>query len=157
LAWGFKTPPKFTLEFRDVWNEKVKIYIEDLMKKIALEENLGGRCVFYGLQGDRGNVFSVVMSNMNGIDMPENYGFMPPLKSGVGKNYVGMPASIRDNLLEAKMMTSTIVEIIKRTINPPKRVCPVGVVSPGDLPFDMSMGPAAYNTTSQRTTRRAMR
>jgi len=119
VAWGYKNPPKFILEFRDGWSENVKDYIETLMKEIAISENLGGRCVFYGLAEDRGNVFSVIMSNMNGIDMPETYGFMPPMKSGVGKNYVGMPASIRNDLGEAKKMTATIVEVIKRTIKPP--------------------------------------
>jgi hypothetical protein len=129
VAWGYKTPPKFVLEFRDGWAENVKVYIEDLMKKIAIEENLGGRCIFYGLGEERGNVFSVVMSNMQDIDMPDDYGFMPPLKSGVGKNYVGMPYSVRNNLTEAKKMTGTIVSIIKRTINPPvRRTMRVGVV-----------------------------
>jgi hypothetical protein len=118
-AWGYKVPLKFVLEFRDGWSEQVKSYIGTLVRKMAVEEELGGRCVFYGLSADRGNVFSVVMAHMNGIDMPEQYGFMPLLKTGAGKNHVGMPASIRNNLCEAKMMKDTILEIVKRTIDPP--------------------------------------
>jgi len=119
-AWGYKIPPKFVLEFRDGWNDDVRNYIATIVRKMAADEQLGGRCVFYGLSSDRGNVFSVVMAHMNGIDMPESYGFMPPLKTGAGKNHVGMPHNIRNNLAEAKKMKDTLLEIVKRTIDPPK-------------------------------------
>ncbi len=119
-AWGYKTPPKFVIEFRDTWNEDVREYIENIVRKMAAEEQLGGRCVFYVLSSERGNVFSVVMAHMNGIDMPETYGFMPPLKVGAGKNHVGMPDILRKSLSEAKKMEDMILEIVKRTINPPK-------------------------------------
>lgn len=120
VAWGYKNPPRFVIEFRDSWNASVKKYITEIIKKMAVEEELDGRCVFYGLSSERGNVFSVVMAHMNGIDMPETYGFMPPLKIGAGKNHVGMPASIRTDIKEVKKMENTILEIVKRTINPPK-------------------------------------
>lgn len=123
-AWGYKIPPKFVLEFRDVWGSGVKKYLEGIVKKMAAKEELGGRCVFYGLAADRGNVFSVVMSHMNGIEMPETYGFMPPLKIGAGKNHVGIPCEIRNNLSEVKKMEDTILEIVKRTINPPTQKKP---------------------------------
>jgi len=119
-AWGFRVPPKFVLEFRDGWHDDVRDYLETIVRKMAAEEQLGGRCVFYGLASDRGNVFSVVMAHMNGIEMPETYGFMPPLKTGAGKNHVGMPHNLRNNLKEVKKMEDTILEIVKRTINPPK-------------------------------------
>jgi hypothetical protein len=118
-AWGFKEVPKFILEFRDQWNEETKKYINDLVLAMAKEDELGGRVVLYGLDANRGNVFSLVMSHMNGIDMPETYGFMPPLKSGAGVNHVGIPAAIRGNLGEAKKMNEIVLEVIKRTINPP--------------------------------------
>jgi len=119
-AWGHKIPPRFSLEFRDGWSVAVKQYLTTIVRKMAAEEDLGGRCVFYGLSSDRGNVFSVVMGNMQGIDMPEHYGFMPPLKTDAAKNHVGMPQSIRSDLSEAKSMEATILEIIRRTIDPPK-------------------------------------
>ncbi len=144
-AWGHKVPPKFVLEFRDRWHADVKEYIETIVRRMAAEEQLGGRCVFYGLASDRGNVFSVVMAHMQGIDMPESYGFMPPLKTGAGKNHVGMPHSLRNNIKEVKRMEDTLLEIVKRTINPPtiekkisKKMAMKGVrarvMSEGDMP-----------------------
>ena len=121
-AWGYKVPPRFVIEFRDGWNDEVKTYIDSIVRKMAAEEQLGGRCVFYGLAEERGNVFSVVMAHMNGIDMPETYGFMPPLKIGTSKNHVGMPSNIRNKIKEAKKMEDTILEIVRRTINPPKEI-----------------------------------
>jgi hypothetical protein len=115
----------------------VKEYIESIVRKMAAEEHLGGRCVFYGLATDRGNVFSVVMSHMQGIDMPETYGFMPPLKSGAGKNHVGMPANIRSNIKEAKKMEECILEIVKRTISPPvivKKIPRKTIIRPTEMP-----------------------
>jgi len=119
-AWGYKNPIKFSLEFRDGWNEDVKKYINGLVIEMAKKEELGGRVVLYGLDASRGNVFSLVMAHMNGIDMPENYGFMPPLKQGAGINHVGIPSSIRSSLPEAKHMAEVVLEVIRRTINPPK-------------------------------------
>lgn len=142
VAWGHKVPPKFVIEFRDGWNDDVRKYLETIVRKMAAEEELGGRCVFYGLSSERGNVFSVVMKNMNGIDMPETYGFMPPLKTSAGKNHVGMPSNIRNNLSEAKNMKDTILEVVKRTIVPPapkKKLVRKKVIEPvfireGELP-----------------------
>jgi len=120
VAWGHKILPKFVVEFRDSWSSDVKDYIKKFINDVAKEEELGGRVVLYGLSSDRGNCFSVTMAHMQGIDMPDNYGFMPPLKSGAGINHVGMPASIRSSLSEAKKMKEIVIEVIKRTVNPPK-------------------------------------
>jgi hypothetical protein len=150
-AWGYKNPSKFSLEFRDGWAEDVKKYINDLVINMAKEEDLGGRVVLYGLDAARGNVFSLVMAHMNGIDMPETYGFMPPLKQGAGVNHVGIPASIRSSSNEAKRMNEVVLEVIRRTINPPsakkqKKTKKTSEVLVSELP------PEWVYTTSNATT-----
>ncbi len=136
-AWGYKVNPTFTLEFRDNWNAEVKVFVDKMAKELAVKENITGRVVLYGLDASRGNVFSLVMAHMNGIDMPENYGFMPPLKTGAGVNHVGIPAAIRGNVNEAKRMSDVVLEVIKRTINPPKpkRKKSVGAESTSEIQY----------------------
>lgn len=118
VAWGYKIPPKFIIEFRDLWNEGVRNYLDDMIKKMGLDEHLAGNVIFYGLSSDRGNVFSVVTSHMRGIDIPEDYGFIPPVKGN--KNHVGIPHNVRNMVSEAARLEGTIKDIVRRTINPPK-------------------------------------
>lgn len=153
-AWGYKVIPKFTLEFRDLWQASVKEYLDKLIKDVATEYEFSGRIVLYGLDTSRGNCFSVVMANMNGIDMPDSYGFMPPLKSGAGVNHVGIPSSIRGSITETKRMKDVILEVIRRTVNPPKAKrktikAVVAEVIPENMTIPSSWG---YTTSADYTT-----
>ncbi len=145
VAWGYKIPPKFVIEFRDRWNEEVKNYLDAMIKQLALQEQLAGNVVFYGLSNERGNVFSVVVSHMRGVELPEDYGVIPPVKGG--KNHVGIPQTVRDVLPEATRLENTIKDIVRRTVNPPKerkkKTEDVPIVFPG-----MEMPSSYYTSTS---------
>jgi len=121
-SWGISNTEKFILEIRDSWSNSVKSYLKELINTHAKANGWEGKCVLYGVSSERGNVYSVVMAHMQGIDMPEHYGFMPPIKKEAGINHVGIPASIRGDLSEAKRNKDILLEIVKRTINPPAPV-----------------------------------
>ncbi len=154
VAWGYKIPPKFVIEFRDTWNEEVKNYLDNMIRQLALEERLAGNVVFYGLSTERGNVFSVVVSHMRGIYMPEDCGFIPPVKGN--KNHVGIPQNIRTMISEATRLEATIKDIVRRTVNPPKEVKkkvenPVPVVFP-EMPLGFYTTNGGYSTTDSSWT-----
>ena len=144
VAWGYKIPPKFIIEFRDSWNEEVRNYLDTMIKKMATDELLAGNVVFYGLSVERGNVFSVVVSHMRGIEMPEDYGFIPPVKGN--KNHVGIPHNVRNILPEAMRLEEMIKDVVRRTVNPPKerkkKVQEIGI-----MPEDMRVPTQFYTST----------
>lgn len=147
LAWGISNTDKFILEIRDSWSNSVKSYLRELINNHAKINNWEGKCILYGVSSERGNVFSVVMAHMQGIDMPAHYGFMPPIKKESGVNHVGIPASIRGDLSEAKRNKDILLEIVKRTIQPPVSIpkfkkakkMPVGIIREGDMPTTIDM------------------
>jgi len=115
IAWGKFPRLSYLLEIRDTWNDDVKEYLTSLINKVAEEENFNKKIVLYGLSRSRGNVFSIVDKAVIGLEIPTSYGIINPIKL---KGGIGVPTSIRENIIEVKKMEGFIIDMVKKFMSP---------------------------------------
>lgn len=113
-AWGLKIKPKPTMDFRDAWDNGLKKYFEEEIKKHLIELEYSGNVVFYGCSTSRGECV-IAIDNTFTIVPPSGIEIIPPVREG-DCLHVGLGRTIRHDGTWIKKALPVVKEYLTRMV-----------------------------------------